>query len=351
MTAMNNISGYGKSNYILAIETSCDETSVAIIKDGKEILSNIVASQIETHKRFGGVVPEVASRKHVETITITTEEAVQAAGIALTDLSAIAVTMGPGLVGALLVGIVAAKALAMALDLPLIGTHHIAGHIYANQLVHEMEYPCMALVVSGGHTELVLLESEGVFRVIGRTRDDAVGEAYDKVARALQFPYPGGPHVDRLAHEAEAAVPLPRSWLEPDSYDFSFSGLKSAVLNVINQTKMRNEELNFAHVARGFQESVIDVLTEKAIRAAKEFEVKQLLLCGGVAANRGLREALTARCAAEGLPLLIPPFALCSDNAAMIGAAAYLKWKRGEFTALDLKGEPTLSLEAWSVQS
>ncbi|WP_152395100.1 tRNA (adenosine(37)-N6)-threonylcarbamoyltransferase complex transferase subunit TsaD [Paenibacillus guangzhouensis] len=348
---MSNVYGEGKPNYILAIETSCDETSVAVIKDGKEILSNIVASQIETHKRFGGVVPEVASRKHVETITITTEEAVEKAGIALTDLSAIAVTMGPGLVGALLVGIVAAKALAMALDLPLIGTHHIAGHIYANQLVHEIEYPCMALVVSGGHTELVLLESEGVFRMIGRTRDDAVGEAYDKVARALQFPYPGGPHVDRLAHEAEAAVPLPRSWLEPDSYDFSFSGLKSAVLNVINQTKMRNEELNLANVARGFQESVIEVLTEKAIRAAKEFNVKQLLLCGGVAANKGLREALTARCGAEGLPLLIPPFALCSDNAAMIGAAAYLKWKRGEFTALDLKGEPTLSLEAWSVQS
>ncbi|OPA74091.1 tRNA (adenosine(37)-N6)-threonylcarbamoyltransferase complex transferase subunit TsaD [Paenibacillus selenitireducens] len=338
-------------SYILAIETSCDETSVAVIKNGKEILSNIVASQIETHKRFGGVVPEVASRKHVETITVTIEEAVEESGIALTDLSAIAVTMGPGLVGALLVGVVAAKSLALALDLPLIGTHHIAGHIYANQLVHEMEYPCLALVVSGGHTELVLMEREGVFQVIGRTRDDAVGEAYDKVARALQFPYPGGPHVDRLAQEAEGAVELPRAWLEPGSYDFSFSGLKSAVLNVINQTKMRNENLDFSKVARGFQESVIDVLTEKSIRAAKEYGVKQLVLCGGVAANRGLREALTARCDKEGLPLLIPPFSLCSDNAAMIGAAAYLKWKRGEITTQEIKGEPTLSLEAWSVQS
>lgn len=338
-------------NYILAIETSCDETSVAVIQDGKQILSNIVASQIETHKKFGGVVPEVASRKHVETITVTIEEAVQEAGIALTELSAIAVTMGPGLVGALLVGVVAAKSLALALNLPLIGTHHIAGHIYANQLVHELEYPCMALVVSGGHTELVLMEREGIFQVIGRTRDDAVGEAYDKVARALQFPYPGGPHVDRLASEAETSVDLPRAWLEANSYDFSFSGLKSAVLNVINQSRMKNQDVDFAGVARGFQESVIDVLTEKAIRAVKAYGAKQLLLCGGVAANRGLREALNSRCLSEGIPLLVPPFSLCSDNAAMIGAAAYLKWKRGEFTTAEIKGEPTLSLEAWSVQS
>lgn len=324
---------------------------MAVIRDGKEICSNIISSQIETHQRFGGVVPEVASRKHVETMTVIIEEAIQEAGVALTDLSAIAVTMGPGLVGSLLVGVVAAKTLAMALDLPLIGTHHIAGHIYANQLVHDLEYPCMALVVSGGHTELVQIEREGQFKVIGRTRDDAVGEAYDKVARALQFSYPGGPHVDRLAHEAAETIELPRAWLEPDSYDFSFSGLKSAVLNVINQKGMRGEALDPAALARGFQESVIDVLVEKSIRAVKAYGAKQLLLCGGVAANRGLREALAARCEAERVALLVPPNVLCTDNAAMIGAAAYLKWKSGEVTSLDMKAEPMLSLEGWSVKN
>ncbi|MBM7565160.1 tRNA (adenosine(37)-N6)-threonylcarbamoyltransferase complex transferase subunit TsaD [Paenibacillus sacheonensis] len=334
---------------ILAVETSCDETSVAVIRGGKEILSNVISSQIETHRRFGGVVPEIASRKHVESITIIMEQALAEAGVAFRDLSAIAVTQGPGLVGALLVGIVAAKGLAMALGLPLIGTHHIAGHIYANELVHEMIYPCLALVASGGHTELVLLESEGKFRIIGRTRDDAVGEAYDKVARTLHFPYPGGPHIDRLAQEAEEEIVLPRAWLEPDSYDFSFSGLKSAVLASINTAAMKGETIRQAALARGFQASVIDVLTTKALRAAREFGVKQLLLCGGVAANGGLRAELTARCADAGIPLLVPPLRLCTDNAAMIGAAAHLKWTRGEFTPLDMKAEPGLSLEEWSV--
>ncbi|MCY9514356.1 tRNA (adenosine(37)-N6)-threonylcarbamoyltransferase complex transferase subunit TsaD [Paenibacillus apiarius] len=338
-----------KSCSILAVETSCDETSVAIVRNGREVLSNMVSSQIDVHRRFGGVVPEIASRKHVETITVMLEQAVAEAGIALSDVDAIAVTQGPGLVGSLLVGIVAAKALAMALDIPLIGTHHIAGHIYANQLTEQMEYPCMALVVSGGHTELVHMESEGQFRVIGKTRDDAVGEAYDKVARAVGFPYPGGPHIDRLAGEAEEVIELPRAWLEPDSYDFSFSGLKSAVLNVINQAKMRGEPPVHAAVARGFQESVIDVLTGKAMRAVKEYHAKQLLLCGGVAANRGLRAALGDRCKAEGVPLLVPPFEYCTDNAAMIGAAAYLKWKSGQFTPLDFQAGPLFSLEGWSV--
>ncbi|SFE97422.1 N6-L-threonylcarbamoyladenine synthase [Paenibacillus algorifonticola] len=336
-----------KSGLILAIETSCDETSVAVIQDGKHILSNVISSQIEVHQRFGGVVPEIASRKHVEVITLMIEQAIAESGMKLKDLSAIAVTQGPGLVGALLVGIVAAKTLAMALDLPLIGTHHIAGHIYANQLVHELEYPCMALVVSGGHTELVLLENEGSFRMIGRTRDDAVGEAYDKVARSLKLPYPGGPHIDRLASVASEALALPRAWLEADSYDFSFSGLKSAVLAVINQTQMRGDTLNEAALARGFQESVIEVLVEKALRAVRAYGAKQLLLCGGVAANRGLRAALTSRCEAEGVPLLIPPLTLCTDNAAMIGAAAFLKWQRGEYSSLDLKAEPSFSLEGW----
>ncbi|MNZ73139.1 tRNA N6-adenosine threonylcarbamoyltransferase [compost metagenome] len=212
-----------------------------------------------------------------------------------------------------------------------------------------MVYPCLALVVSGGHTELVLLEHEGEFRMIGRTRDDAVGEAYDKVARALHMPYPGGPHIDRLALEASEVIELPRAWLEADSYDFSFSGLKSAVLAVINQHRMKGLELNEAALARGFQESVTEVLVTKALRAVRQFEVKQLLLCGGVAANRGLRTALTARCEAEGVPLLIPPNTLCTDNAAMIGAAAHLKLKRGQFSDLDMKADPGLSLESWSV--
>lgn len=346
---MNHTSNSNQEKLILAIETSCDETSVAVVRGGKHIVSNVVSSQIDIHERFGGVVPEIASRKHVESITLIIEQALKESGHELRDMSAIAVTQGPGLVGALLVGIVAAKSLALALDIPLIGTHHIAGHIYANELVHELRYPCLALVVSGGHTELVLLESEGSFRLIGRTRDDAVGEAYDKVARALKLPYPGGPHIDRLASEAETAIELPRAWLEEGSYDFSFSGLKSAVLAVINQTRMKGLDLDEAALARGFQESVIDVLTTKSLRAAKAYGAEQLLLCGGVAANRGLRAALAARCEEAGLPLLIPPGKLCTDNAAMIGAAAHLKLKRGIFSDLELKADPGLSLEQWSV--
>lgn len=334
---------------ILSIETSCDETSVAIVRNGKEVLSNKVSSQINIHRHFGGVVPEIASRQHVETITIILEQAITEANVTMTDVDAIAVTQGPGLVGSLLVGIIAAKSLSMGLEIPLIGTHHIAGHIYANRLVAELEYPCIALVVSGGHTELVLLEEEGKFQVIGRTRDDAVGEAYDKVARAVGLSYPGGPFIDQLAAGSQEEIQLPRAWLAPDSYDFSFSGLKSAVLNVINHAKMKGDELNLAGIARGFQQSVIDVLIGKAMRAAKQYGAKQLLLCGGVAANSGLRAALSERCKASDLPLLIPPFEYCTDNAAMIGAAAYLKWKKGQFTPLDFQVEPSFSLEMWSV--
>lgn len=340
----------GKPGIVLAIETSCDETSAAVVENGTVIRSNVVSSQIETHKRFGGVVPEIASRKHVESITLIVEEAVRQAGVRPTDLSAVAVTHGPGLVGSLLVGVSAAKALSCALQIPLIGVHHIAGHIYANRLVCELEYPLIALVVSGGHTELVHVPAPGVFRVIGQTRDDAAGEAYDKVARAMGLPYPGGPHVDRLAHEADEGVPLPRVWLEPDSYDFSFSGLKSAVLAVLNQAKMRGDVIHPVRVSRGFQDAVVDVLVEKSIRAAKEFGAKQLLLAGGVAANRGLREALANRCKEENVPLVVPPLSLCTDNAAMIAAAAFLKWERDDYSPLDLKAEPLLSLEAWSVK-
>jgi N6-L-threonylcarbamoyladenine synthase len=337
------------NSYILAIETSCDETSVAIIENGTIIRANIVSSQIETHQKFGGVVPEVASRKHVEMITWIIEEALKTSKLDLSDLSAIAVTQGPGLVGALLVGIIAGKSLSLALDIPLIGVHHIAGHIYANQLVHRLEYPLISLVVSGGHTEIVYMKEAGQFKIIGKTRDDAAGEAYDKVARALGLPYPGGPYLDRLAQEADASIPLPRAWLEPDSYDFSFSGLKSAVLAVINQAKMKGLDLNPAHVARGFQESVVEVVVEKAIHAVQAYGAKQLLLAGGVAANAGLRSRLTARCEEIGLPLLIPPLSLCTDNAAMIGAAAFLKWERQQFATLDIKADPSLSLEEWSV--
>lgn len=339
-----------KNDLILAIETSCDETSVAIVRGGRDIVVNLVSSQMKIHEQFGGVVPEIASRHHVEAITVLIEQAVQEAGIELRDLSAIAVTQGPGLVGALLVGIMAAKSLAFALQIPLIGTHHIAGHIYANALCSELVYPSVALVVSGGHTELVVLEREGVFRIIGRTRDDAVGEAYDKVARALQLPYPGGPHIDRLAHEATDEIVMPRAWLTADSLDFSFSGLKSAVLATINQHKMKQLPLDAAALARGFQTSIIDVLVEKALRAAHQVGAKQLLLCGGVAANRGLRAALAQRCETVGLPLLVPPMSLCSDNAAMIGAAAHLHYTRQMYTTLAMKAEPALSLEAWSVE-
>ena len=332
---------------ILAIETSCDETSVAIVEDGKRVLANVISSQVDIHKKFGGVVPEIASRKHVETITIMLEEALQEAKLELEQIAAVAVTQGPGLVGSLLVGVVAAKALALALDCPLIGTHHIAGHIYANELVHELKYPLVALVVSGGHTELIHMPSRGDFRIIGETRDDAVGEAYDKVARALGLPYPGGPHIDRLARMTDDPIDLPRAWLEQDSYDFSFSGLKSAVLNVLNQTKMRGDVLPAARVARGFQLSVCDVLAEKALRAAQEFDAQQLVLAGGVAANQGLRAVLSERCEESGLQLVVPPLELCTDNAAMIGAAAFLKWERGSFTPLDMKAKPLFTLEDW----
>ena len=331
---------------ILSIETSCDETSVAVIKNGDEILSNVVSTQIESHKRFGGVVPEVASRLHVEQMTVVIEEALQNANVTYDDLSAVAVTEGPGLIGALLIGVNAAKAIAFAHGLPLIGVHHIAGHIYANQLVKPMEFPLLALVVSGGHTELVYMKEHGSFEVIGETRDDAAGEAYDKVARTLDLPYPGGPHIDRLAHEGEASIPFPRAWLEEGSYDFSFSGLKSAVINYMHNAAQRGEEVKPENVAASFQESVIDVIVTKTIKAAKEYGVKQILLAGGVAANKGLRTTLTNKVEAlEGVELIIPPLSLCTDNAAMIGAAAYIRYQQGKMSSLDLNGSPGLDLE------
>lgn len=337
-----------KRQLILAIETSCDETAAAVIQNGVDIVSNVVSSQIESHKRFGGVVPEIASRHHVEQITLVVEEALRQAKITFNEVDAVAVTEGPGLVGALLIGVNAAKALAFAHGKPVVGVHHIAGHIYANRLVKEMEFPLLSLVVSGGHTELVYMPEHGTFQVIGETRDDAAGEAYDKVARTLNLPYPGGPHIDRLAHEGSPSYSLPRAWLEEGSYDFSFSGLKSAVINTIHNAKQKGEEINPQDMAASFQQSVIDVLVTKTIRAAEEYNVKQVLLAGGVAANKGLRNELEkAFSALENVhvQLIIPPLSLCTDNAAMIGAAGSIQLEKGRLSTMALNANPGLDLE------
>ncbi|MGB8000367.1 MAG: tRNA (adenosine(37)-N6)-threonylcarbamoyltransferase complex transferase subunit TsaD [Anaerobacillus sp.] len=334
-----------RQEIILGIETSCDETAVAIVKGGKEVIANVVASQIESHKRFGGVVPEIASRHHVEQMTLILQEALDEASMTMDDIDAVAVTEGPGLVGALLIGVNTAKALAFAHQKPLIGTHHIAGHIYANQLVADLSYPLLSLVVSGGHTELVYMPAEGEFDVIGETRDDAAGEAYDKVARTLQLPYPGGPHIDRLAQEGEESVPLPRAWLEKGSYDFSFSGLKSAVINTVHNAKQRNVELKPEDLAASFQASVVEVLVTKTLRAAKEYGVKQVLLAGGVAANEGLRSSLTEAFQGTETELVIPPLYYCTDNAAMIAAAGTIAYRKGKRSSLQLNANPGLELK------
>ncbi|KPL57846.1 tRNA (adenosine(37)-N6)-threonylcarbamoyltransferase complex transferase subunit TsaD [Rossellomorea vietnamensis] len=334
-----------KDTFVLGIETSCDETAVAIIKNGTEIVTNIVSSQIESHKRFGGVVPEIASRHHVEQVTYVLEEALEQAGMTMEDIDCVAVTEGPGLVGALLIGVNAAKALAFAHDKPLVGVHHIAGHIYANRLVREMRFPLLSLVVSGGHTELVLMKDHGSFEVIGETRDDAAGEAYDKVARTLGLPYPGGPHIDRLAHVGEPSLNLPRAWLEEGSYDFSFSGLKSAVINTLHNAKQKGMTIHPQDLAASFQASVIDVLVTKTVKAVKEYGVEQVLLAGGVAANKGLRAALQK--AFEGLEaeLVIPPLSLCTDNAAMIAAAGTVLFEQGKRGSMDMNAHPGLDIE------
>ncbi|WP_263399403.1 tRNA (adenosine(37)-N6)-threonylcarbamoyltransferase complex transferase subunit TsaD [Sutcliffiella deserti] len=337
---MNN-----KEEYILGIETSCDETAAAIIKNGKEIVANVVSSQIESHQRFGGVVPEIASRHHVEQITLVLEETMSQSGLTMDEISAVAVTEGPGLVGALLIGVNAAKAVAFAHSKPLIGVHHIAGHIYANQLVGDLKFPLLALVVSGGHTELVFMKEHGSFEVIGETRDDAVGEAYDKVARTLKLPYPGGPHIDRMAQEGQATIKLPRAWLEEESYDFSFSGLKSAVINTLHNASQKGEEIVPEDLAASFQESVIDVLVTKTLKAMKQYEVDQVLLAGGVAANKGLRAALQEAVDKTGKELIIPPLSLCTDNAAMIATAGSVLYRKGKRSGMNLNANPGLDIE------
>ncbi|MDN6161555.1 MAG: tRNA (adenosine(37)-N6)-threonylcarbamoyltransferase complex transferase subunit TsaD [Atopostipes sp.] len=331
---------------ILSIETSCDETSAAVIKNGNTVCSNIVASQINSHKRFGGVVPEIASRHHVEYITLIIQEAMEEAGVQFKDLDAMAVTEGPGLVGALLIGVNAAKAIAYANDLPLIPVNHMAGHIYANQLIKPLKFPLLALVVSGGHTELVYMEKDNDFKIIGETRDDAAGEAYDKIGRVIGLPYPGGKYIDEMAQEGKDVFNFPRAMIDDESYDFSFSGLKSSFINRVHNAEQRGEELNKNDLAASFQAAVIDVLVDKTIRAAKEYDVKEIILAGGVAANSGLRRNLSEAVAdeLENTSLKIPPLSLCGDNAAMIGAAAFLEDKRDWETDLSLNAHPGLML-------
>lgn len=336
-----------ESNLILAIETSCDETSAAVIKDGKEICSNIVASQIKSHMRFGGVVPEIASRHHVEQITQCIEEAMKEANVTYEDLSGVAVTEGPGLVGALLIGVNAAKAIAFAHQLPLIPVNHMAGHIYANRLIEPLTFPLLALVVSGGHTELVYMEKDGDYQIIGETRDDASGEAYDKVGRVLGLTYPGGKRIDEMAKMGSDTFHFPRGMIKENNYDFSFSGLKSAFINTVHNAEQKGETLNQFDLAASFQASVIDVLVSKTLKAIHEYPVKQLVLAGGVAANHGLRAELTNRMNQEfpSIRLSIPPLTLCGDNAAMIGAAAYVEFNSGNFSGYDLNAKPGLSFE------
>ena len=330
----------------LAIETSCDETSCAVIEDGREVLSNIISSQIDIHRKFGGVVPEIASRKHIEAINNIIQESLDKADITFNDLDLIGVTQGPGLVGALLVGISAAKALAYGLDIPLIGVNHIQGHICANYIEHkELEPPFTCLVVSGGHTYLLNVKSYTEYELVGRTRDDAAGEAFDKVARSIGLPYPGGPFIDQLAKEGDKdSIPFPRVYLEDESYDFSFSGLKTAVLNYINQTKQKGEEIIIENVAASFQQAVLDVLVDKSFRLAKETGSKRIVIAGGVAANEGLRKMLESRGKKENVEIYYPSRILCTDNAAMIGSAAYYHYINGEQSDLSLNVEPNLGL-------
>ena len=331
----------------LAIETSCDETACAVLRDGREVLSNIISSQIDIHRKFGGVVPEIASRKHIEAINNIIQEALDRAHVTFEDIDLIGVTQGPGLVGALLVGLSAAKALAYGLEKPLIGVNHIQGHICANYIEHkDLEPPFTCLVVSGGHTYLLDVKSYTEYELVGRTRDDAAGEAFDKVARSIGLPYPGGPHIDKLSKDGKKdSIAFPRVYLEDDSYDFSFSGLKTAVLNYINQTKQKDQEIVIENVAASFQQAVLDVLVDKTFRLANELASDKIVIAGGVAANSGLREMLEERGKKENIEIFYPSKILCTDNAAMIGSAAYYHYINGEESDLSLNVEPNLGLK------
>ena len=331
------------NRYLLAIESSCDETSVAVLKNDKELLSNIIASQVESHKRFGGVVPEVASRHHVEVITLCMEDALKEAGIVAQDLDAVAVTYGPGLVGALLVGLSAAKAFAWAHGLPLIPVNHMAGHLMAAREVQELTYPLMALLVSGGHTELVYVPEAGVYQIIGETRDDAVGEAYDKVGRVMGLAYPAGREIDQLAHQGQDVYDFPRAMIKEDNLEFSFSGLKSAFINLHHNAQQKGEELVLEDLCASFQAAVMDILLVKTKKSLEKYPVKSLVVAGGVAANQGLRERLAEEI--RDVEVIIPPLRLCGDNAGMIALAAAIEFEKGTFADLDLNAKPSLVFE------
>lgn len=330
---------------ILGLETSCDETSAAVVADGRTVLANIISSQVDLHRRYGGVVPEIASRKHIENVMPVVDQALTEAGVGLEDLDAIGVTYGPGLVGALLVGVAAAKALAFAAGKRLVGVNHLEGHVFANFLGEaEFAPPLIGLVVSGGHTSLVELADYNSFRLLGQTRDDAAGEAFDKVARVLRLPYPGGPHVERLAEAGDpGAIAFPRA-LSGGGCEFSFSGLKSAVLNYLNAARQRGEQVNEANVAASFQAAVVDVLVDKTIQAAEAAGIGRLVLAGGVAANSRLRSELAAHCTAKGMTLHYPPPVFCTDNAAMIACRAYYQHLAGDWAGLNLNAVPALRL-------
>lgn len=331
---------------ILAIESSCDETAAAVVVNGRDVRSNIISSQIDLHTVYGGVVPEIASRKHVENINYVIQEALDTAGVTLKDLDAVAVTYGPGLVGALLVGVAEAKAISYAAKLPLIGVHHIEGHISANYIEHkDLEPPYICLVVSGGHSHLVKVTDYGEYEVLGRTRDDAAGEAFDKVARAIGLGYPGGPKIDQVSRQGNPqAISFPRANIAEHPYDFSFSGLKSAVLNYLNQCEMKGVSYNQADVAASFQQSVVDVLTEHAMMAMEETGMQKLAIAGGVASNSALRQTMEVLCEKKGIAFYHPSPVLCTDNAAMIGAAAYYEYRKGIRHGLDLNAVPNLRL-------
>lgn len=331
---------------ILAIESSCDETAASIVVNGRNVLSNIISSQIDIHKKFGGVVPEVASRKHIEVISFVVQEALDEAFKTFEDIDAVAVTYGPGLIGALLVGIQYAKGLSYALDKPLIGVNHIEGHISANFIEHkDLKPPFISLVVSGGHTYLVHILDYGKFELIGQTRDDAAGEAFDKVARSIGLGYPGGPKIDSISKEGNSnAIKFPRANFHDDSLDFSFSGVKSSVLNYLNSMKMKGEEINKADVAASFQKAVVDVLVDNSIKACKRKNENIIAIAGGVAANSCLRETMIRECKKNGIDVLFPSIILCTDNAAMIGSAAYFEFLKGNFAPLTLNGVPNLKL-------
>lgn len=335
-----------KDTLILAIESSCDETAASVVKNGRCVLSNIISSQIAIHTLYGGVVPEIASRKHIEKINQVVEAALKEADVTLDDIDAIGVTYGPGLVGALLVGVAEAKAIAYAKKKPLVGVHHIEGHVSANYIEHpDLEPPFLCEIISGGHTHLVIVKDYGSFEILGRTRDDAAGEAFDKVARAIGLGYPGGPKIDKLAKEGNPhAIDFPRAHMEDAPYDFSFSGVKSAVLNHLNKCRMTGEPVVEADIAASFQQAVVDVLVDNAIRAAKDYHMDRLAIAGGVASNGALRAAMEAACEKESIRFYRPSPIFCTDNAAMIGVAAYYEYRKGTRHGWDLNAVPNLKL-------